>query len=150
MEASVCKMRVSLKMQLIFCSVIYSRKEYIVLFNYFLKKCGCASFCTHSLFPPAATNRIEFCGKPCSDQGTVPPCITSQVMSWTSCTLPAHFLFTSFSLRAKLKLISKKWNSPGVSCDLYHNYIRIKLQEKGETVCDDTIFYSDTQTHVLY
>lgn len=39
MEASVCKMRVSLKMQLIFCSVIYSRKEYIVLFNYFLKKC---------------------------------------------------------------------------------------------------------------
>lgn len=41
-------------------------------------------------------------------------------------------------------------HSPGVSCDLYHNYIRIKLQEKGETVCDDTIFYSDTQTHVLY
>lgn len=72
---SVCKMRVSLKMQLISCSVIYSRKEYIVLFNYFLKKCGCVSFCT--LFPPAATNRIEFCGKPCSDQGTVPPCVTS-------------------------------------------------------------------------
>lgn len=148
MEASVCKMRVSLKMQLIFCSVIYSRKEYIVLFNYFLKKCGCASFCTHSLFPPAATNRIEFCGKPCSDQGTVPPCITSH---WSHELNFLHtFCLHIFPLRAKLKLISKKWNSPGVSCDLYHNYIRIKLQEKGETVCDDTIFYSDTQTHVLY
>lgn len=41
-------------------------------------------------------------------------------------------------------------HSPGASCDLYQNYIRIKLQEKGETVCDNAIFYSDKKNHMLY